>query len=169
MAWFETVRDVSFQRDVIRSRRYGVIEACRGELVAIHFRPWPKLVSLPEVYLANQLHQRRRGDKCLVYFNQPIRHSRFLAVTFAVSSGDCRLRTLHAARGALEAIAEIKQVDALLCDAWNVRISERLLVRWGWEPHCQSRWHRNFIRRFYGVYPTASAVAFAEQLAPAAS
>jgi hypothetical protein len=23
----------------------------------------------------------------------------------------------------------------------------------GWEPHKPQRWHRNFIRRFYGVYP----------------
>ncbi len=25
--------------------------------------------------------------------------------------------------------------------------------RLGWEPHKPQRWHRNFIRRFYGQYP----------------
>ena len=53
----------------------------------------------------------------------------------------------------LDSIAEIKQIDAIVCDAGNVRLSERLMARLGWEPHQPSRWHRNYIRRFYGVYP----------------
>ena len=43
-------------------------------------------------------------------------------------------------------------------------ISDRLLARLGWEAHKPQRWHRNYIRRYYGEYPTAapqtSAVAF---------
>jgi hypothetical protein len=153
MAWFDTIGDLDSGRDVVRRRRYGVIEASCGRLVAVHFRPWPKVISLPEVFLAQGLRRRRWvGDRCRVYFNQPRRHQNFLSITFAISTHDCTLKTLHAAREALEAIAEIKQSDALLCDAWNARISQRLLERWGWEPHCPSRWHRNFIRRFYGRF-----------------
>jgi hypothetical protein len=157
MPLFDTVLDPHAEADVVRRRRYGVIQAAEGRLLAVHFRPWPKLASLPEAWWQERRRPSRRGDRCLVYFNQPLSYSRFLAVTFAVSSRDCTVRTLHAARRALETIAEIKQADALLCDAWNTRISERLLRRWGWEPHTKSRWHRNFIRRFYGVYPTGNS------------
>jgi hypothetical protein len=153
MGWIQSIADLSSQQDIVNRRRYGVIEACNGKLIAVHFRPWPKLISLPEVFWAEKLRKRRSGDRCLVYFNQPRRHSQFLSVTFAISTRDCSLRTLHAARAALEKIAQIKKSDALLCDVWNARISQRLLERWGWEPHCPSRWHRNFIRRLYGQYP----------------
>jgi len=40
-----------------------------------------------------------------------------------------------------------------VCDAANVRLSDRFMARMGWEPHKPQRWHRNFIRRFYGEYP----------------
>ena len=56
----------------------------------------------------------------------------------------------------LNEIARIKRSDAILCDAWNSRMSPRVLHRWGWEPHTSSRWHRNYIKRFYGCYPKAS-------------
>jgi hypothetical protein len=162
MAWFESITDLHSNSALVRRRRYGMIESRGGRLVAVHFRPWPKLVSLPEVLWAEKLSRHRTGDRCRVYFNQPLRHSQFLSITFAVSSRQCTLATLHAARTALETIAEIKQSDALLCDAWNTRISQRLLERWGWEPHCPSRWHRNFIRRFYGQYPSHTTAQPAE-------
>jgi hypothetical protein len=53
----------------------------------------------------------------------------------------------------LDEIARLKRSDALLCDVSNWRISERLMARFGWEPHCPSRWHRHYIKRFYGEYP----------------
>jgi hypothetical protein len=148
MTWFESVSDLHAQRDVVRRRRYGVILAREGRVISVHFRPWPKLITPPEVILAEKLRSYRRGDFCRFYFNQPLRYPSFLAVTLAVSSRDCRLQTFNAGRLALDTIAEIKGADALLCDAWNLRLSERVLRRWGWEPHCPSRWHRNFIRRF---------------------
>ena len=55
----------------------------------------------------------------------------------------------------LDEIARLKQTDAIDCDAANLRISDRVLERFGWEPHRPSKWHRNFIKRFYGVYPEA--------------
>ena len=50
-AWFETVRSlVGEHEDVIRTRRYGVIEVRGGEFVGIHMRPWPKIVSVAEAW-----------------------------------------------------------------------------------------------------------------------
>jgi hypothetical protein len=49
-------------------------------------------------------------------------------------------------------LAELKGTDAILCDAANTRLSDRLLVRLGWAAHKPQRRRRNFIKRFYGVY-----------------
>jgi hypothetical protein len=70
-----------------------------------------------------------------------------------VSGRGTKLRTVCRALEALDAIARIKRSDAILCDVANWRISREILARWGWEPHCPSRWHRHYIKRFYGIYP----------------
>ena len=139
--------------EVIRRRRYGVIEAMDGRLAAVHFRPWPKLVSLPEaLLLGNWYHDRRTADRCRLYFNQPWRFRNFLAVPYAVCGRGTRLATMNAALAALDEIARIKQTDALLADVMNFRISPRVLARYGWVAHNPSRWHRHYIKRFYGEY-----------------
>jgi hypothetical protein len=74
-----------------------------------------------------------------------------------VSTRDCRYATAYGALAVLDEIARIKRSDAILLDACNRRISERVLARWGWEPHTSDRQHRNFIKRFYGVYPQPAA------------
>jgi hypothetical protein len=139
---------------VIRQRRYGVIEAVDGRLSAVHFRGWPKWVSLPEaLFFGNWYHDRRRADRCRLYFNQPRRFSNFLAVPYLLCGRGTQLATVHAALAALDEIARIKRSDALLADVLNFRVSPRLLARYGWVPHKPSRWHRHYIKRFYGEYP----------------
>ncbi len=146
---FETVTDLHDGADVLRRRRYGVIEMVDGRLRQIRLRPFPKLISAPEVLLLGRwIHRKRRGDRCLVFYNQPRRHDQFLAVTYAVSSRNSTLASLRQAQAVLDEIARLKGIDALLCDVATSRISERLLRRWGWEPHAPVRWHRNFIKRF---------------------
>ena len=156
MPLFETVTDLTAGADVIRRRRYGVIETAAGRLVAIRFRPFPKWASLLDVFwFGRWRHESRRGpsDRCWLYFNQPRRFSNFLAVPYIVSGPGTRLNTAFAALAALDEIARIKQSDALLADLVNSRISERFMARQGWQPHKPSRWHRHYIKRFYGKYP----------------
>lgn len=154
---FEEIDDLTAHADRLRARRYGVIEVIDGELQRVHLRPFPKIVTAVGTLLFGRLtHRRGQGDWCRLYYNQPRRCSNFLAVTYVVSSRDCSLKTLRRATALLDQIAEIKKSDALLCDVANSRISDRLLTRWGWQPHCPSTWHRNFIKRFYGIYPDAT-------------
>lgn len=142
------------QVESLRAHRYGVIETAGDALKAIWLRPWPKVVSALEVaWRGERLHQRHTGDRCWLYYNQPRGHSSFLALKYVVSSRDTRLGTFHHALEVLDEVARVKCSDAIVCDAWNLRISARLLARWGWEAHLPSRWHRHFIKRFYGVYP----------------
>lgn len=138
----------------IRDGRYGVIETAAGKLVAIHLRRWPKLISLPEILpVSRNYHVPGAEDHCWLYYNQPLSCPNFLALKYVVSSRETSIATALAAATALDAVAEVKQTDALLCDAANSRLSDRFLARQGWESHKPQRWHRNFIKRFYGDYP----------------
>jgi hypothetical protein len=157
MRWFSTtIDDWNTDREELKRRRYGIIETAAGRLVAIHLRPWPKLLSWPEIWPAGPAyHARGDADRCLLYYNQPRRFSSFLALKYVVSTRGTTYATSRAALVALDQLAELKGIDALLCDAANTRLSDRLLRRFGWTPHKPQRWHRNFIKRFYGNYPLA--------------
>ena len=156
---FETIYDFGVGCERIRARRYGVIETAGGELRAVHLRPWPKLLATPELFpLGPRYHQRGEADRCLLYYNQPRRMSNFLALKYIVTTFGTSFRTFRVALTALDAIAEIKRIDAIVCDAANMRLSDRVMARLGWEPHKPQRWHRNYIRRFYGVYPVHGGV-----------
>lgn len=156
MVWLrETIHELNGERDRLSAWRYGVIETVSGELVAVHLKAWPKFVSLPELWpLGLRYHAKGQPDRCLLYYNQPRRMPNFLALRYVVSTAGTSYRTFRAALLALDAIAEVKRIDAIVCDAANMRLSDRLMARLGWEPHKPQRWHRNFIRRFYGVYPS---------------
>lgn len=160
MPLFKTVAELATDADTVRRRRYGVIETAAGRLVAVRFRPFPKWASLPEVlFFGERRHRRWTDDRCLLYFNQPWRYSNFLAVPYIVSGQGTKLATFFAALSALDEVARIKRSDAILADVLNIRISDRLLARKGWAPHKPSRWHRHFIKRFYGEYPAKRALS----------
>lgn len=88
-----------------------------------------------------------------MYYNQPVSCSNFLALKYIVSTERTSYATFRAALAVLDLVAAIKSTDAIVCDVASPRLTDRLMHRWGWEPHKPQRWHRNFIRRFYGEYP----------------
>ena len=138
----------------LRRCKYGVIETRHGKFVSVHLRRFPKLVAWPEIWpTAADYHAAGDADRCLLYYNQPRRFSNFLALKYIVSTVGTSYATFRAALIQLDRLAQLKGSDALLCDAANSKISERLMARFGWEPHRPQRWHRNYIKRFYGVYP----------------
>ena len=154
-AWFETVRSlVGEHEDVIRTRRYGVIEVRGGEFVGIHMRPWPKIVSVAEAWWDGGVRSRKTRDRCLLYYNQPVTSSDYLALKYIVSSQATGLKTIRESLRVLDEVARIKRSDAIVCEVSNLRISDRLLARWGWERHVLASRRRHHIRRFYGSYPT---------------
>jgi hypothetical protein len=148
------VTDWSWQTDALRDGAYGLIEVRDERLVGVSIRPFARRVSRIEAFLWGRLsHRLREGNHCWLYYRQPRRFPGFLVLDYVISA---RHTTLGTARGALvllEEIARLKGSDALLCDVATARISERLLSRWDWAPHAGSRWHRNYIKRFYGRYP----------------
>jgi hypothetical protein len=154
MPWFDDITDLHAQSEPIRQGRHGMIEAVAGEFLRVQLRPFPRLISLPEIaVLGRYRHRRVPADHCRLFYDQPRRFPNFLAVKYLVSGRGTSYQTLLRCLQALDEIARIKQTDALLCDLANARISDRSARRHGWEPHCPRAWHRNFIKRFYGVYP----------------
>jgi hypothetical protein len=151
---YETVTELGRGAEVLRRRRYGVIEAVEGRFDRVRLRPYPALVSAPYVSLdGDRMHRTAPGDRCRLYYNQPWAYPNFLALKYVVSTRDASLASFYRVLETLDEIARLKRADALLCDVANWRISERLLSRLGWETHCPSRWHRHYIKRFYGDYP----------------
>jgi hypothetical protein len=158
MPLFETVTDLAKQCETLRRRRYGVIEVADGRFQRVLLRPAPKIVSVPGILLFGGWHHRHcRGDRVRLYYNQPRRFSNFLVLKYIESARDTSMATAIRALAVLDEIARRKGSDALLCDVANWRITTKLLARWGWAPHCPSRFHRHFIKRFYGTYPASPA------------
>ncbi len=154
MPLFETITDLVEAAETLRWRAYGVIEMAGGRFRQVRLRPFPKIISAPKiVFFGQQFHNRAKGDRLWLYYNQPRRFSNFLVLRYVVSTRQTSLGSLARALDVLDYIARLKQSDALLCDAANWRISTKLMARWGWTPHCPSRWHRHYIKRFYGTYP----------------
>lgn len=138
----------SVQRELVRRARYGVIETADERLIGIELRRRPRRASPFDLLLGRTLHHRRRGNRCRLYYNQPVGHDDFLALKFTVSGRGTSFATFRAALRVLDEVARIKGTYAIVCDVANRRISDRLLARWGWEAHLPSRWHRHYIKRF---------------------
>ncbi len=155
----ETITDLTdpAQADRLRTRRYGVIETTGGELRKIVLRPLPRLWSLRELALVGpRWRPKGPNDCCRLYFNQPRGHESFLALRYVAATPGTSYATFRAALSVLDAVAAIKGVDALVCDAANHRLTERFLERMGWQAHAPRWGHRNYIRRFYGNFPLAA-------------
>lgn len=155
MTWLTTITDLAdpAQAQCVRAHRYGVIETRDGRFAWLTLRPWPKLALPWDMIWGEHCHRSVAGDRCWLFYNQPRGLPNFLALKFVVSTRAATLATFRGALEALDQVARFKQTDAVVCDAVNWRISDRLMARWGWQPHKPQRWHRNFIKRFYGTFP----------------
>src|SRR5690606_39293760 len=73
MLLWETVTDLRSGAEALRRGRYGVIEVVDGRLQAVHLRPWPKWISIGAVVWQTWFGRGGRRDRCLVYYDQPLR------------------------------------------------------------------------------------------------
>jgi hypothetical protein len=159
---FETITDLELGAEVLRARRYGVIEVEDDALRCVHLRPFPKVATFWGAWLARHTGlARRSGNRCRLFYNQPRRYPWCLTLQYVVSGRDTSFRSCRLAAGLLDEIARLKGIDTLLCDVSNARISDRLLKRWGWEPHAPMLWHRNYVKRLYrSASDTGALTAF---------
>lgn len=156
----QTVVHLDRQAEQVRHARHGVIEAVEGRFRRLVLRPWPKLVSLADVFLFGPwFHRRSRRDRCLLYFDQPWGSPNYLAVKYLLTYGGTSYASVVAARNAIDEVARIKGSDALVCHVSNRRLSARIMTRWGWQPLNDSPRCSLFVRRFYGQYPPKAVAA----------
>jgi len=156
----QSFTDIREAETAIRERRYGVIQTAGGSFEKIAFRPWPKLISGLE---ATWWNTSRGGqtvyDECRLYFAAPISAPGFLALTYIRSTIRTTLATFRMAVRLLDHVARLKESEAIVCEAFNRRISDRLLKRWGWEQHLLSSKRRHWIKRFYGDFSTVAPLS----------
>lgn len=152
----EPVTQVTCQAELLRQRGSGVIETRAGRLQAVYGRWWPHAGNLLQMQwdlLLRQLPQ----DRCELYYHAPLGAPGYLTIDYVRSGPGTSVSTLYAAALVLDAIAALRQSQAIVCHVTNSRISDRWLRRWGWEQHCLHWKGRHFIKRFYGVYPQVPA------------
>lgn len=155
---FCKITDLEAQRAELVAGRYGVIEVIDGKFQQITLRPWPKIVSLWEsLGWGEYLHRHRPGDRCRLFYNQPRGSDNFLAFKYFLTTRGTSLRSFHTALDTLDEVARLKRSDAIVCEAANLRLNERIFRRYGWEQHTKNP--RNYIKRFYGKYPIKSVPA----------
>lgn len=146
------VTDVAGSRDALRERRAGRIVTCAGRLQAVYGRWWPYAGNLLQVQwdiLCPSTHE----DRCELFYHVPSSAAGFVTLAYVHSGPRTSLATFYAATLVLDEIATLKQSNAIVCHVTNRRISDRLLMRWGWQAHCQHWKGRHFIKRLYGNYP----------------
>ena len=150
----QTIREIEPNQESLRKRPYGVIEAVNGQFVRVQLRPWPKYASLLEAHWLKSMKSKRfEKDVCRLYYNQPMGHRNYLTLSYVESSLSTNLKTFYATLNVLNQIAFIKRSDALLAEVTNQKISDRFMVRRGWERHREEKRQRHWIKRFYGTYP----------------
>lgn len=143
------ITNIAEHADRLREARYGVIEVERGRLQDVRLRLLPSYGSLAGVLWNDWIRRRiRSGDRCRLYYNQPLGSSSFLSLTWVESDRDTCWPTIRAALATLDEIAQLKQSEAIVAEAASLRISDRLAKRLGWERHLTSSPRRHFIKRF---------------------
>ena len=150
---FDSVYDVVGDIDKIRKRPYGMIEVVNEKLVAVHLRPWPKLISGVEAKWADGWARKRaHKNQCQVYYSQPFAHRNFLSLSYAVTTLQTSWTTLALSLAVLDYVAYAKSSDAIVTEVSNQRVSNRLMRRLGYERHYEESKKRHWIKRFYGEY-----------------
>lgn len=153
MPLFDSIQAIDENHEAIRSRAYGMIEVENEQLVAVHFRPWPKLISgIEAAWIGGWKHKRDRRNRCVLYYNRPIAHPNYLVLAYIQSTLGTSFATFRKSLLVLDHVAQIKGSDAVMCEVTNDRLPDRLLRRWGWERHLEHSPKRHWIKRFYGNY-----------------
>ncbi len=152
--FFKKYFDVEQSSELIAASPYGMIEASQGKVQFVQLRPWPKLVSGVEaLWLGGWSHRHLRRDRAQFWYSQPMAHRNFLVLSYVVSEMGTTVVTLRAALKVLDQIAELKRSDAILCQAANARLTDRVMRFSGFEQHLHQQQGRHYIRRFYGEFP----------------
>lgn len=135
--------------------RRGVIVVSGGELKSIRKRYWPQVGSSARIWWDAKF-RSVQTDTCWLYYSSTRAIPGFVTLDYVRSGQHTTLRTFRGAVLVLDEIARRRQAVALFAHVGTTAISDRLLRRWGWEPHAQHLSGRHWVKRFYDGYPETS-------------
>ncbi len=140
------------QRAAIRRWRRGRITMRGGRLVSLAPRRWTLPTSIARVWWQQRF---RPGDvdQCLLDYRSS-RLGGFIVLDFVQSGPATQLDTFCGACQLLDEVARIREAVAIVAHVSTTAISDRLLRRWGWQPHAHGLGGRHWIKRFYDGYQT---------------
>ncbi len=137
---------------LIRAWRSGRIVMELGKLVAVRRRRTVGSVSIAGVWWQAKF-RRPVGDVCYLDYHQPLGMKGVLTLDFVISGDAASLQTCIGARHVLESIAEIRGALLIVTHVSNASISDRFMIRAGWQRHLANDSGRHWVRRFYDGYP----------------
>ena len=123
-----------------------------GQLVEIQHRLLCGNVSVTEVWLQAKF-GRRDDDCCWLDYHQPLGMPSFLTLDYIRTGTLASYQTFIGACHILDEIARIRSTAAIVAHVTNRNLTDRLMMRHGWERHMEDWKGRHWIRRFYDGYP----------------
>ena len=156
------VTDPRGQADSLRTWNSGKIIMCDGRLVAIRRRRWAAPASIARVWFQTRL-KAGNHDECVLDYRSS-RIGGFMVLDYIRSGPGTRFATIRGACQILDEIAKQRQAVAIFAHVSTDAISDRLLRRWGWEPHANNMTGRHWIKRFYDGYPVVNLDQYVSQL-----
>ncbi len=162
MLRLDAVSDPIRDAEKIRRWRCGRIVMQAGRLVEIQRRLCCGSVSVAQVWWQAK-YGRNDDDVCWLDYHQPFGMPSFLTLDYIRSGSLAGYKTFVGACHVLDEIASIRGASAIVAHVTNQHISDRLLVRLGWQRHLNHWSGRHWIRRFYDGYPESSVQRYMER------
>jgi hypothetical protein len=132
--------------------RCGKVVVVDGQLTAVRRRWWPGKASSLRIWFDSNF-RHSRGDCCILHYSGSRAQPGYLTVDYIRSHQGTTLQTLRGSLLVLDQIASQRQAVAIFAHVGTSAISDRLLRRWGWEPHAGRIAGRHWIKRFYEGFP----------------
>ncbi len=131
--------------------RQGRIVVQNGQLVQVQRRWLGGNTSMAQVWWQAK-YGRADDDLLWLDYHQPRGMPGFLTLDYIRSGKKAGYRSLVRALDVLNEIARIRSVVAIVAHISNAKITDRFLLRQGWQQHMPDWQGRHWIRRFYDGY-----------------
>jgi hypothetical protein len=159
MIHWGSVTDPIGGADQIRRWRCGRIVMRGGQLLQIQRRLSVGSASVAQVWWHSK-YGRAEDDRCCLDYHQPLGMPGFLTLDYIRAGKRAGYKSFIGAVHVLDEIARLRGTLAIVAHVSNANISDRFLLRLGWEPHLSDWQGRHWIRRFYDGYPPSQLARY---------
>lgn len=147
----QTITELPAQAAIVRRWPAGEIRMSGGKLLDIRCGFFARRASVARVWMESRFRSQSR-DHCALYYHSPLL-SRYLTLDFILAGPQTCLSTVRGACEMLDEVARLRGAVAIFAHVSTTKISDRLLMRLGWQRHLLSSSGRHWVKRFYDGYP----------------